>query len=252
MEINIEPGTLTVTVASAIVFVGAAVWAGVKYFTKRNFDHYFEKNLERHKSDLQNILELNKFDLQRKMHDFSLYTTKKHEIYPKLYQLFLLADGRLGELRGFQSKYDFKTLNAEQIIYILKTEYEIPEVSYQKYLTDWDARKESFIDDFIDFMRRVEFQRANRAIIEAKNNALLYDLYLSNEVSEKLLKLSGLLRSYLVDAEHVKDFIGPERTALAQEMAHTEEEITKLILEIKSIMQSELKKGYYVTNEKHT
>jgi len=82
----------------------AVIWGGVKYFTKKNFDYHFEKKIEEYKNEMQNILEFNKFDLQRKIHDFSLFTTKMHETYQNVFSLFLIAEGDVGHLMGFSHR----------------------------------------------------------------------------------------------------------------------------------------------------
>ncbi|MNL88423.1 hypothetical protein D3C87_2181170 [compost metagenome] len=48
------------------------LWAGIKYYAKKSVDQQFAKKLEEHKHELQLIIEQNKFDIQRKMQDFSL------------------------------------------------------------------------------------------------------------------------------------------------------------------------------------
>src|SRR5699024_3871057 len=62
-----------------------------KYTIEKKIDENFEKKLAEHKSELQSIRDAATFDYQRKMHDFSIYSSNRHSIYNKLYQQVLVA-----------------------------------------------------------------------------------------------------------------------------------------------------------------
>ncbi|MDM5455237.1 hypothetical protein [Peribacillus simplex] len=67
-----------------------AVIAGVgfliKYLVQKKIDSYFNTKLEDHKTELAVMTERAKYDISRKLFDFEAYATKKHTIYPELYQ----------------------------------------------------------------------------------------------------------------------------------------------------------------------
>lgn len=71
ISFEMTQGELAFTLSSIILSLLAAIWAGVKYFTKKRLDYEFDKRLEKHKSELQKIREYNNFDLGRKLQ--SLY-----------------------------------------------------------------------------------------------------------------------------------------------------------------------------------
>ncbi|MFD7520803.1 hypothetical protein [Paenibacillus chitinolyticus] len=54
--------------------------------------------LESHKQALSVMTENSKFEYQRRMHDFSLYRTKKHDVYPVLYKKFIVPFNEIQEI----------------------------------------------------------------------------------------------------------------------------------------------------------
>lgn len=58
----------------------------IKYLIQRKIDSYFNKKLEDHKQELSLVTENAKYELNKKMFDFEAYGTKKHEVYPELYE----------------------------------------------------------------------------------------------------------------------------------------------------------------------
>jgi hypothetical protein len=58
----------------------------VKYLIQRKIDSYFNKKLEDYKKELAVLTEKAKYDISKKLFDFEAYATKKHTIYPELYQ----------------------------------------------------------------------------------------------------------------------------------------------------------------------
>lgn len=47
--------------------------------------------------------------------DFNLYTSKKHEKYPELYKLIMVADGDIKGLRGMKITLSFQEFGKEDI-----------------------------------------------------------------------------------------------------------------------------------------
>ncbi|WP_378210022.1 hypothetical protein [Anoxybacteroides rupiense] len=58
---------------------------------KGSISHHFNKKLKRFETDLNMMSEEKKLDFQRKLHDFGLYSSKRHEIYPMLYKYLIEA-----------------------------------------------------------------------------------------------------------------------------------------------------------------
>ncbi|MFE4812804.1 hypothetical protein ACFQ9Y_16945 [Peribacillus simplex] len=58
----------------------------IKYLIQKKIDSYFNTKLEDHKKELAVMTEKAKYDISRKLFDFEAYATKKHIVYPELYQ----------------------------------------------------------------------------------------------------------------------------------------------------------------------
>lgn len=85
----------------------------IKYLIQRKIDSYFNKKLEQHKQELAVMTEKAKYDISRKLFDFEAYATKKHTIYPELYQ-------RVFEVRQSIIGYDIQTADKTLRIYDYK------------------------------------------------------------------------------------------------------------------------------------
>jgi hypothetical protein len=60
----------------------------ISTYVKGGIGNFYNKKLARFNNDLNLVLEEKKLDFQRKIHDFSLYSNKRHEIYPEIYKKF--------------------------------------------------------------------------------------------------------------------------------------------------------------------
>lgn len=69
-----------------------------KSYFKNLVDQFFKKELAHYQYELNLITEEKKFDYQRKIQDFNLYTSKKHESYQELYRLVVTAKHKIIDL----------------------------------------------------------------------------------------------------------------------------------------------------------
>ena len=112
----------------------AGVTSGVMALIQSRISHKYQKAIEAYKHELNAINEQQKFDYQRWMTDFGLFTQKKHEAYAELYKLILIADGSLERLSGFRSVPSFN---------------EYTRADMEKYLGDQHI-VEGFIPQLVD------------------------------------------------------------------------------------------------------
>ncbi|MEC0229041.1 hypothetical protein [Paenibacillus alba] len=192
------------------------------------------------------IVEINKFDIQRKIQDFNLYTTKRHETYAKVYGLFLKSEGTAKSLTGFRSVPDFEKFNFEELKYYFEKN-EIPLASVKFILDKWDDNRSSSAEEMKAFYDQWFVGKAIRSYSDAKNEYLLSRLYLSDEVTQICDKLSFIIGTYCANLElfYDKNFPTQEKSAIAKELRRAEEEITSLIESLKIAMQKEMAIGYY-------
>lgn len=242
MDIRFEWGTILIT----FPIVVATVWLGIKFYAKNIVGNHFKKKLEDHKSELQNITEFNKFDLQRKLSDFNLYTVKKHDIYVELFDLFMRADGHTGGLMGYRSVPDYKKYTAKQLEYSLE-KLGFPAHDIEEFTTNWDEEKDYKFEKLKAYIQRYEISSARNIIIEAKNKFLLSRLYISTEVDEILSALSSTLNLYVLDVEFLleENLDAVDRIVIRESKDTNEKIIIESLTKLKEQMQKEISIGYY-------
>lgn len=99
-------GVIGISSLSSLTIVGFGIFAFRKYIGSQ-IEHLFGKRLEDHKHELSLITEAAKFDFQRKIHDFTLYATKKHEAYAELNNALQNAAGKISDLEDMQKEHNF-------------------------------------------------------------------------------------------------------------------------------------------------
>lgn len=243
MEIPIIWGSYFVSIPMLLV----VVWAGIKYYAKKSVDQQFAKKLEEHKHDLQLIIEQNKFDIQRKMHDFSLYTTKRHEMYSKLYSLFMTAQGSVGSMWGYRQVPDFSKYKLEELHkYLLENNVSDEKVTY--YMSNWDfpERRET-AKEVQKLYDTLELAKAKRDAIKTHNEHLYSRLYLSEPVSNICGNISLRLRQVCDDLDEIfnDEIPGRDRVEVRKGITTKLDLINEEMLQLKSHMQKELSIGYY-------
>lgn len=191
-----------------------------------------EKNLENHKQKLNIHTENLRFDLQKKIHDYGLYSVKRHEIYPELFKLLLLGDGNVHSLYGFRRRLSFEEFNKDDIKIFMQAR-KISEGKQDEILNHWEEHKEDAIGELESYLRVLEIQDARRSLVEAKNYLLLSDLFLSESVSLKSDELFKTLSSLLVLIEFPSPGDYRERDRLS-------EGIKDLFADLKILMKKEL------------
>ncbi|MCP3794696.1 hypothetical protein [Paenibacillus sp. CH40] len=234
----------------SIPIIIATVWTALKFFSKSYVNQQFNKLLETHKHELQILMENNKFDLQRKMLDFNLFTTKKHEVYTKLFNLYLVAEGRARGIDGYEYP-DFKKYSKSEIKEYL-TSLNIPSVDIQNFVDNWTSEDAHIIaDHIIDYLKKLEIKNAIKCQQDAKNYSLFSGLYLSEKVAVISKELSQNLGTYSNDLNIIHNFTmsQSDRDRIVAEMRDKENKIEELIASLKYELQQELSIGYYKISE---
>jgi hypothetical protein len=209
-------------------FVGGVVGAASpiiylvfgKHFYERWLEHRFAERIEHQKHELQKAFltyqqsllddsERIKANHQRLLQDFSHYTVKRHEVYPRLYRLVRMAHDYTDELnpnRLVQPDYANVELPAiQERLRFLKTAEETQK-TIEKMWFDNRSLALSLTEDAIAQGQR---QLARRARQRAVNYYLVNELYLASEVSTAVSTLLRRLARYQfvcnanVDPAHV-------------------------------------------------
>jgi len=224
-------------IISSIALIGA-IWAGVQYLVKKLVDQRFNKRLEDHKFELQVLLENNKFDFQRKVQDFSLYTSRKHAIYAELYDLFLRADGYVRRLLT-QPNITLQDFYDKQDLAYNLSKADIPVHIANRFVEDWENKnREDTISELIKYLEQFEYIRTKDAVNNAKNTFLVNRIFLSEETHKIMSELNQIYAN-IIFTQEVMGRVQP------QNYKDIAEHCERLIKNLTEAVKSELAIGYY-------
>lgn len=234
-SIGISAGT-----AFVITTLGSFV---IKRYLSNTIDAHFNEKLENYKHQLNSLTESARFDYQRKLKDFDIYTNKKHTSYVEFNNLLLTAHGRVTGLMGLRSMPTYQEYNEEDIRKLLEKEH-IPDGMRKDILLLFESNRDSAIEKIRELLRRIELHDAKQSRQDALNCLLLSKLYFSDKVFEKskalLLKLGELYLSYewVIEGRNLPtEDAGKEQERI--------DEINTLLDDVIALMKNELSVGYY-------
>lgn len=208
-----------------------------KGFTKGWIDNYFNKKMAKYKNELESISEKEKFDFERKIHDFSLYSNQKHKIYPEIYKKMLYSKSLVFRLTGFTTLLTFEEYDENDLTaYMQSRKY--PQGQISTILDRWRVDKISAISILRSYDRMISFQEANHEVQSARGSLFENELYLAEECSEKIYEYLNKIDTLLLNTELPDNESIKQKPKLRKEIATLEEEIRK-------IMRVELSIGYY-------
>ncbi len=241
-EVNMD-AWLTILIS---FLTSAGVTSGIMKLISSRVEHKHQKAIEAYKHELNAINEQQKFNYQRWITDFGLFTQKKHEAYAELYRLVLVADGSLEGLYGFRQVPSFDEYTKEDMKKHLLN-LNIVEGFIPQLLEGWETSREECIRKIREYQTMIEFQKADRARTDASNYYLLNSVYLSETVEKITTEILTLLgHQYVFDyqsrVEHYSDETG------RAERKQIKEKKPVLIKELKATIRKEMSVGYYSEN----
>ena len=202
---------------------------------------YFNKRLENYKHELNLITENARYNFQRKIQDFSLYTVEKHKRYIELHKLILNAHGRIFELSGRVSSLDLKEFGKSDIEIYLE-DRNLLRKKRLELLSLWDKdtsnNKETAISEINQYCRALDIGGARDELTEARNYYLKSRLYLSTTADASIKDFLDKLSKRLGYMEF------PDGNA-GEEIRSLQNEISVKLDEIVMQMKEELSIGYY-------
>lgn len=190
-------------------------------FIGKFLEHDFNKKLQIYTKDLN-------LNYMRKQQDFMLYTTKRHEIYLKLYKQISKAHSCVLHLRSYRKKPDYKYSTKEEIAQWCD-ENDIPKKKRKCILDDWDADRKSAVKKIQSEWTQ---KTARNALIKAHHITLDNQLYISDNVLKAVVPL----------IENIRKLIMKDK---ASESAEMKQEIQKQLGDLTTSMKTELQQGYY-------
>lgn len=180
----------------------------VQAVLKNGVKNYFDKNLEKFKERLKKEAERRKLDFERKIHDFSLYSTKRHELYPEMYkQLYKIwREIKMIEKKSHIIPSVVKT--AEGIIPYyeglgINLNEEIK--GYIKITSiEWSANPENCTHLISEKIKGYLTSESSYKLNEVENYYMDNILYFSDEISSKLNDLIYAMLLFVLQINNTK------------------------------------------------
>lgn len=222
---------------TSVSIISGLVLYLIRALIKDKINNYFGKKMENHKHNLQLITEQAKFDYQRKIQDFGLYTTKRHEAYAEVYKLVLIAYGKVTDLRGLRRVLSFEDYDSEDIKKYLE-EKKIPTRKITEIVGKWDVDREIAVKEIRGYEKLRFFQEARNDYAEARNYLYLNELYMADEIVKDVGNVLERLGKLLINYEYPDAGTRTENQSLIKE-------IDGGLVTVKDSMRKELSISYY-------
>ncbi|MEO9884929.1 MAG: hypothetical protein ABJR05_12020 [Balneola sp.] len=233
------------------LFIGIATYLIKKYLEKR-LNHSFDQKLKNHEQNLSLIAEAQKFDFQRKIQDFGLYTQKKHEVYLEMNRLAFKPLGGIGGLMGFRTELTYEEYNWDDLLRIMKRD-KFPDGKIEDIYASYLKHSDEGIQKMKSFYRLIEFQEAENNYLRFQDFYRLNKIYLSEDIESNtkniLLNLNKTLSNRKVSFNfHTEQYDTPSSELISS--SHKTQQKAKLLIDQQiRIMRKELSIGYYSSKE---
>ncbi|WP_066415269.1 hypothetical protein [Sutcliffiella cohnii] len=203
------------------------------------YRHFLSRNIEAFKINLL-------FDSQRKVHDFQLFTTKKHETYPKLYGLlYKSTDSILSATNWYQEYPSFVEYSKVDLVNYLG-KHELLENDKNRMLSLWETDKQKMQKEIHNVIQHKKFYEADVLRVEAYkvfSESLLYQSENVATIGEKIVKKQ---RELLIDQDWYREEVEPkERKEIRNKINVHRDTLEEMRNELLETMKSELTVGYY-------
>ncbi len=177
---------LGVVVVALIVTLG---WQFLKASVESRATAAIDRELDAHRTRLQLSADAVRLDFQRRIADFGLFNDQRHRSYRRMFRRALEAEGAFAGLVGGFIGTDYSRAEKAQVATLLGEKGSPGEVR-EGILRRWDEDRPQanrMLDAALKKSREVE---AHLAFQRFKNELLLGDLYVSQDVREALAGLN--------------------------------------------------------------
>jgi hypothetical protein len=205
---------------------------------KGGIKHQYSKRLEKFKSDLSLISEDQKFDFQRKIHDFSIYSSRRQEIYPEMYKYIYKLHKEINLIEELSFLSPAFISEKERIVPYFNgigiefTEEEV-KLILKKY-DSYDTHEDSLIN-LSDLIKQILINEFNKKIKAADDFFQDHILYFSND---SIKKINNFLTNILVLVVNMKLEDNDDKNEILKE-------VSDCCKEIEEILKAALTKGDY-------
>lgn len=151
----------------------------LRLYVKKTVDHQFALRIESHKSELQMMVEQERFALQRKLAATGLYLEKQHAGAAEIYRAVRVAHGAVAGLFGAQASWNFDNCNQQDLERILE-KFDVLEGKKEELITTWESDRAEGVDAIKQYLFSLRIPRAESKLQEARNLMYLNEIYFSD------------------------------------------------------------------------
>lgn len=156
-------------------------------FLDRYFQANYEKELEEFKTELKHTTEFLKYDFNRKLVDFNLFTSKKHEVYAELFSKVLYAKSAVVGLEGLMQFLTFEDFDEEDLRKFLENK-KVPKGKTNEFLDEFRSKKtdrdlENLANKVHSYIYKIiDVKHAENIVREAKGYFYINAIYFSDDL----------------------------------------------------------------------
>ncbi|ANC77191.1 hypothetical protein ABE65_010405 [Fictibacillus phosphorivorans] len=222
-------------IASVSVLSGVLLFS-IRALIKSKINSYFSTALENHKHDLSLIAEHTRFDYQRKIHDFGLYSSKRHEYYPELYGLILRMHRNIRSFY-FHSTVPTGLLLSKNVFTDYLSKFKISAERIDLILHLWEKGPDS-LEEIKKQIKDAKLLEIFEEVNIANDYCFNYDLFFSERVS-------NLLEEIFLNVYRLMEIIKKEQDDYTEEDGQYIHSNYEKLIELKNVIKDELSKGHY-------
>nr|MDH3077283.1 hypothetical protein [Bacillus velezensis] len=220
------------------VFTSGIVTLLFQSFIKGGINNYFNKKMVKFKDDIAQLSEERKLNFDRKIHDFSLYSTKRHELYPELFRRIYKTNKSIITLEGMsQLSSSFISSKSEIIPHYESIHFELEEDLRNEIinlLDLWDSDVEDCLEQISSTVKKSLCKKVSLELKEANEFFEQNILFFSDLAVQKLeLLMPALSLLYM------------QKLGEISSVEIDEDKVQEDINSLEELLKGELSKGDY-------
>ncbi|PAD35957.1 hypothetical protein [Terribacillus saccharophilus] len=237
---------ITSWIASALIGGGLVLFSLRKIIQGKVKSH-FDKKLVEVKHDLQLVVKNVEHDYQRRIHDFTLFSSKKHEVYMNVYKMVCNLEAKLQLSTEYMNKFYNLVRFSDNFVdireYLIKED--VPELRVRELEDIYKKDKILGIKEFEKMMDFHELLKSDEIRVETYEEVVVSELYIKEEVSKKVHEMIEISRKLIYYFNKEKELIngfgsGDLIDKYRKENKQRKKDLTQKREEIKKLMENEL------------
>ncbi|MYL30727.1 hypothetical protein GLW03_12915 [Halobacillus halophilus] len=205
------------------------------------YRHFLSRNIESYKNELL-------YDLQRKVHDFQLYSNKKHEIYAEIYKQLYLCNNEIKLVTAIYKQFEYYINYTQKELEDFLNERKVLQIEKDEIKRLFSTDKGKMAEKIHDIIGRDKFLEVEKLRIKTYQFTCETLIYQSEEVDSLCDKITDNQAEILKVFNKYK--VSPNKKQTLDCVETLNVELDGLIKDLQRAMQNELSIGYYGNESK--